>query len=119
MPSTNVRSIRGFHFVCPKEIGVTKNRDGTLWTGIWAVAEARVKPAVTLGAYVALHVARSERSYLQGVITAWRTRERRYADGRLRKRKSGIEFQFKPTDDPFIWPDAGGTGEKAYFYGKD
>src|SRR5687767_13416694 len=29
-----------FHFVCPNELGVTTNADGTIWTGTWVVAEA-------------------------------------------------------------------------------
>jgi hypothetical protein len=114
LPSTHAGQVRGFHFVCVKERGVTKNRNGTFCTGIWAVAEARV----TRGAYVALHVARSERSYLPGVVKKWRTRDRKYPDGRPRKRKFGIEFLIEPTDDPLIWPDGGGTGEKAFSYGK-
>jgi len=113
------RVCRGFHFVCPNELDVTKNPDGTFWTGIWVVAETRAEAAVDDGAYVALHVARSERSYLQGIVKACRRRERTYGDGRPRKTKFGIEFLIKPTDDPLIWPDGGGTGEKAFFYGKD
>lgn len=27
--------VHGFHFVCPDEKGLTRNRDGTVWTGTW------------------------------------------------------------------------------------
>src|SRR6267378_724211 len=32
--------VRGFHFVCPKELGVTSTGGGSFRTGIWAVAAA-------------------------------------------------------------------------------
>jgi hypothetical protein len=27
-----------FHFVCPSELGVARNQDGSIWTGVWVVA---------------------------------------------------------------------------------
>lgn len=83
--------VHGFHFVCPDEKGLTRNRDGTVWTGTWVVDTAHVERAVKIGAYVALHVAKSEPSYLQGIVRDWRTRERErsYAEGQLVKTKFG------------------------------
>ena len=60
--------VRGFHFICPKELGVTAQSDGTFRTGIWAVAENVVKRALIADAYVALHNTKAENSYLQGKI---------------------------------------------------
>jgi hypothetical protein len=34
--------VKGFHFVCPREIGVTKYGDGTAWTGTWVVDKRKV-----------------------------------------------------------------------------
>jgi hypothetical protein len=41
-----------FHFVCPGELGVTRNQDGTIWTGTWVVAEEHAANAITYGAIV-------------------------------------------------------------------
>jgi hypothetical protein len=79
---------------------------------------AHAEAALTVGEYVALHAAKSERSYLQGIVKAWRIRERTYPDGRPRKRPSGIEFLVEPTDNPRNWPDGSGTGEKGFYYGE-
>jgi hypothetical protein len=35
-----------FHFVCPNELGVMRNSDGTIWTGTWVVDEDHAKAAV-------------------------------------------------------------------------
>jgi hypothetical protein len=51
-----------FHFVCPNELGITRNQDGTIWTGTWVVAEEHAENAVTLGAVVSLHFSRAEPS---------------------------------------------------------
>jgi hypothetical protein len=48
-----------FHFVCPNELGVTRNEDGTIWTGTWVVAEEHAQSAVQYGAQVALHSLKS------------------------------------------------------------
>ncbi len=106
-------SVRGFHFVCPKELGVTKNADGTFSTGIWAVAAAVAERALTVGAYVALHNNRTEPSYLQGRLKSWRQLERKG-----RAIPNGIEFIVEPTDKTLPWR-GDGAGEKGYFYGDD
>src|SRR5262245_12223287 len=53
-----------FHFVCPGEDGVTRNQDGTIWTGTWVVAEEHADSALKHGAVVALHTSRAAQSYL-------------------------------------------------------
>src|SRR5579872_3954123 len=70
-----------FHFVCPGELGVIRNQDGTIWTGTWVVAEDHAANAITHGAVVSLHSSRAEPSYLQGEILAWRKspRQPRYS----------------------------------------
>lgn len=109
--------VAGFHFVCPGEKGVTRNTDGTIWTGIWVVDKAHAEKALKVDAYVALHTAKSEPSYLQGKIKDWRAkkRERQYADDRLVKIEDGIEFQFSPTHEPYTW-HGDGSGEKGYYW---
>ncbi|MBV9461278.1 MAG: hypothetical protein JO141_27715 [Bradyrhizobium sp.] len=76
-----------FHFVCPNELGVTRNSDGSVWTGTWVVAEENARNAEAHGAVVALHTSKAEPSYLQGVVKAWRKslREKRYAEEQLVK----------------------------------
>jgi hypothetical protein len=75
--------------------------------------------AVKIGAYVALHVAKSELSYLQGVVRDWRLKEREpaYAEGQFVKTKFGIDFLIEPTHKPMQWY-GDGSGEKGYFYGE-
>jgi len=104
------RPVRGFHFICPikEEKGVIPNRDGTFWTGIWAVAEAHAQLGKKIDAYVALHNAKSELSYRQGVIKDYRVEERTG-----KGIQSGIVFLVEPTDTPLPWR-GGGTGEKGY-----
>ncbi len=104
-----------FHFVCPKETGVTKHSDGSIRTGTWVVAEANAEAARRYGALVALHATRAEPSYLQGTIRTWekRPREPRYAEGQLVKTEFGIDFIFEPSSNPMPWVGEG-TGEKGY-----
>jgi hypothetical protein len=59
----------GFHFVCPQGKGVTSNGDGTVWTGTWVVDKVHAELGSKRGAYVALHLTKSEPSYLQVIIT--------------------------------------------------
>ena len=75
--------------------------------------------AVKIGAHVALHVAKSEPSYLQGVVKSSRTHEREsaYAEGQVVKTKFGVDFLIEPTHDPVQW-HGDGSGEKGYFYGE-
>jgi hypothetical protein len=104
-----------FHFVCPKEQGITKTHNGQIWTGTWVVDPAHAKTAEDYGSLVALHTSRAEPSYLQGAIKAWRKspREPRYSDTQLTKTESGIDFLFEPTTNPVPWVGEA-TGEKGY-----
>jgi hypothetical protein len=110
--------VLGFHFVCPREIGVRTNQDGTVWTGTWVVAEEHAKTGVEIGAYVALHVTKSEDSYLQGRIINWdkARREPRYADNQPARTEYGINFLLQLTPDTFQWHGEG-SGEKGYLWG--
>lgn len=112
-------TVHGFHFVCPTEKGITRNPDGTIWTGTWVVGKNHAERAVIIGGYVALHIAKSERSYLQGILKDWRVREREptYSEGQLVKTKFGIDFLIELTDKPLEW-QGDGSGEKGYFYGE-
>jgi hypothetical protein len=104
-----------FHFVCPNELGVTRNSDGTLSTGIWVVAVANAKAAEKYGSIVALHGSRGEPSYIQGRVKGWqkKPRERRYSGDQLTKTKYGIEFLLEPINNPLAWQGEA-TGEKGY-----
>jgi len=104
-----------FHFVCPSELGITRNQDGTIWTGTWVVAEEHAERAVRYGAFVSLHPSRAEPSYLQGRVTAWRKspRQPRYSGQQRTQVEEGIDFLFEPSGSPLPWKgDA--TGEKGY-----
>ena len=104
-----------FHFVCPKEKEITRNPDGTVWSGTWVVSEENAEMSLRYGGKVALHIARAELSYLQGVIKGWRRSPRRheYSDGIPVRTQSGIDFLLEPTAEPLQWVgDA--TGEKGY-----
>lgn len=104
-----------FHFVCPDELGVSTNPDGTKWTGTWVVAQDNAKAAEKYGSLVALHSSKSEFSYLQGIIRGWRKsqRESKYSGDQTVKTEFGIDFLFEPSNDPMPWKgDA--TGEKGY-----
>ena len=39
----NGETVHGFHFVCPTEKGITRNQDGTIWTGTWVVDKNHAK----------------------------------------------------------------------------
>jgi hypothetical protein len=114
------RKVHGFHFVCPTHVEVRDNGDGTMSTGIWVVDIALAEDAQRIGAYVALHRAKSERSYCQGPIRQARKLRRNplKVDGRETKARYGVEFTFEPHDRPLLWR-GGGTGEKGYYYGED
>ena len=104
-----------FHFVCPSELGITRNQDGTIWTGTWVVAEEHAERAVRYGAFVSLHPSRAEPSYLQGRVKAWRKspRQRHYSGLQRTQVEEGIDFLFEPSNSPLPWKgDA--TGEKGY-----
>ncbi len=109
--------VSGFHFVCPREKGVTNNSDGTIWTGTWVVDKRLAQQSTKLGAYVALHAAKAEASYLQGVVKDYRTapREQEYAEGQLVKIEYGIDFLLEPTNEPYQWHGEG-SGEKGYLW---
>ena len=42
-------AFNGFHFVCPDEKGITRNSDGTVWTGTWVVNSTHADCAVKIG----------------------------------------------------------------------
>jgi hypothetical protein len=104
-----------FHFVCPGELGVTTNPDGTKWSGTWVVAEDNAEAAEKFGSIVALHTTKAERSYLQGVVKGWRksAREPKYSGDQVVKIEFGVDFLLEPSINPLPWRgDA--TGEKGY-----
>jgi hypothetical protein len=105
-------TIHGIHFVCPTEVGVTRHDHRTASTGIWVVDEDRLYEARKVDAYVALHKAKSNPSYLQGIIKDWRVLRR---EG---KTEFGIEFDLELTGTPLQW-HGNGTGERGYYYGHD
>src|SRR5438477_12328576 len=81
-----------FHFVCPNELGIMRNKDGTIWTGTWVVAEEHAENAVKYGGLVSLHSSKAEPSYLQGTIMEWRRspRQSRYSGEQLTQIREGI-----------------------------
>ena len=109
--------VSGYHFVCPREKGVTPNGDGTIWTGTWVVEKGNAEKSAKYGAYVALHTARAEMSYLQGNVKDWRRAKRddQYADGRRVKIEFGVDFLLEPTNQPHQW-NGEGSGEKGYVW---
>jgi hypothetical protein len=111
------QGVVGFHFVCPQGKGVTRNSDGTVWTGTWVVDKIHAERAARIGAYVALHTAKSEPSYLQGVVKDWRKmeREQEYADGRPVKIEFGVDFLLETTNESYEWK-GDGSGEKGYVW---
>lgn len=116
----NKRKVHGFHFVCPTEVEVKNNADGTVSTGIWYVDIARAEGARRIGGYVALHTKKSEPSYCQGIIKGARKLRRNplKVDGQETRAKYGVEFTLEPQSKPLPWR-GGGTGEKGYYYGED
>ena len=104
----------GFHFVCENDRGVTVHPDGTFSTGTWVVDKKHADQALRLEGYVALHSKRTNPSYRQGALKAWRLvdREKQYGDLPARI-ESGIEFLVQPTWEPYVWIGEG-TGEKGY-----
>jgi hypothetical protein len=104
-----------FHFVCVNEQGVTRNQDGSIWTGTWVVAAAHGEAALKHGALVALHSTKAESSYLQGTIIGWKRmpREIKYTEDQYVKTELGIDFLFTPSTVPLEWKGVG-SGEKGY-----
>ena len=104
-----------FHFVCPNELGVTRNSDGTIWTGTWVVATDHAKSAVERNSLVALHSLKAEPSYMQGIVIDWRknVRQSRYTGDHESQIAEGIDFLFNPSDRPSDW-QGDGAGEKGY-----
>jgi hypothetical protein len=104
-----------FHFVCPTELGISRNPDGTIWTGTWVVAKEHAEKAVKYRALVSLHLSKAELSYLQGTIKDWRRspRQPRYSGDQRTQITEGIDFLVEPSDTPTPWKgDA--AGEKGY-----
>ncbi len=119
-PKTNKEDQAGFfvsefHFVCPNELGVTRNSDGTLSSGTWVVSVENAMAAEKYGSLVALHTTKSEPSYMQGTVKGWRQRPRedRYSGEQVTKNKSGIEFVLEPTSASLVW-QGDASGEKGY-----
>lgn len=108
----------GFHFVCLGAQGLTRNSDGTAWTGTWVVDKLHAERASRIGSYVALHTTKSKSSYLQGVVRDFRRsqREGSYAEGQKAQTEYGIDFLFELTDKPYEWV-GDGAGEKGYAWG--
>jgi hypothetical protein len=117
----NNETVVGYHFVCrPEEKGVTRNSDGTVWSGTWVVASARAEKSLKAGAYVALHLSHADPSYLKGDVKAWRRskRERQYTEGQEVKTEEGTDFQLELTNDNIEWRGEG-TVERSYVYATD
>jgi hypothetical protein len=114
VPSRKGQCVVGFHFVCANDKGVMQNPDGTFWSGTWVVNRAHVDRAIEVKGYFALHSSKSELSYRQGVIKAWRKaeRERQYGE-QPTKVEVGIDFLIEPTSEPYQWIGTG-SGEKGY-----
>jgi hypothetical protein len=111
----------GYHLVCrPEEKGLTRDPDGTVWSGTWVVAEKQAERSMKAGAYVALHTSHSEPSYLHGIITAYRRskREDAYAEGQKVKTPFGTDFRLELTDKSLGWQGQG-TVERSYVYAAD
>lgn len=104
-----------FHFVCPNELGVTRQQDGRFRSGTWVVSEDNAETGLKHGSVVALHASKAESSYLQGTIKGWqkRSRESRYAEDQVVKTEFGIEFLLEPMNTPLSWAGEG-AGEKGY-----
>jgi hypothetical protein len=110
------RPVLGFHFVCPREKGVEKNQDGTIWSGTWVVKIDHARRAVQIGSYVALHVDKFNPSYLQGIVKDWRPNDRKSPESKI---KRGIDFLLDELNDvPVAW-HGDGAGERGYYYGDD
>jgi hypothetical protein len=108
----------GYHFVCrPEEKGVTRNGDGTAWSGTWVVAPIQAEKSLKAGAYVALHLNHASPSYMKGNIRGWRRskRERQYAEGQEVKTTEGTDFLLDLTDDQIEWRGQGNV-ERSYVY---
>jgi hypothetical protein len=71
-PSRTNMVVSGFHFVCEKDHGVIDLGDGRFWTGSWTVPEANVDQSLSAGAYLALHLSKTQPSYRQGKIVGYR-----------------------------------------------
>ncbi len=103
-----------FDFVCDRDRGVTHNPDGTFWSGVWVVDQRHAERAAEIGAHLALHELKSQKSYLQGIVKGWRKvqRDRQYGDNPA-KREEGIDFWVFPTNMPLGWVGTA-SGEKGY-----
>jgi len=98
----------GFHFKCKDDYEVTQMPDGTFWSGVWAVDDGLCDPAIKLGGYVALHLAKRERSYRQGTLVDWKVEPRTKG-----KTPMGVSFLVVPFDEQLPW-FGNGSGERGY-----
>lgn len=71
-PSRANMVVSGFHFVCERDHGVIDLGDGRFWSGSWVIPEANVDQSLSAGAYLALHVSKTQPSYRQGKIVGYR-----------------------------------------------
>lgn len=104
-----------FHFICPNELGVIRDADGSIWTGTWVVAERHLNHALQYNSLVCLHSAKAEPSYLQGVVKGWRKspRDKKYTGPNETQINEGIDFLIDLSDVHLPWV-GDGTGEKGY-----
>lgn len=103
-------TVAEFHFVCDNDTGVQTMSDGTFTTGVWVVADAHRVPSLRDKAMVALHSAKVQSSYRQGIVVGWEDVPRdEFGEG------TGVRFTIQPTNIALPWM-GGGSGEKGYLW---
>jgi hypothetical protein len=107
-PSRANMVVSGFHFVGEKDQGVIDLGDGRFWTGSWTVPEANVDQSLSAGAYLALHVSKTQPSYRQGKIVGYR----RVADD-----ENAVEFLVEAAPKSRAWVGAG-SGDQGLKWAK-
>jgi hypothetical protein len=119
-PAASGGSVIGFHFVCDRGQGVMRDASGNLWAGTWVVDKRHAEKAAKISAYVALHAAKADPSYIQGIVKDWRVgkRERQYAEDQITKIDTGIDFLIEVTGQPYNWV-GDGSGEKGNAWSGD
>jgi hypothetical protein len=107
----------GYHFVCERGRGVTEAGSGRFSSGSWVVAEANVPKSIQVGAYLALHESKKEKSYRQGRVVDFRRSPRDMVSqtdtGAPPQVDEGIEFLVEETGSAYDWFGSG-SGEKGY-----
>ena len=110
-PSRTDMVVSGYHFVGEKDFGVIDLGDGRFWAGSWAVPEANVEQSLNAGAYLALHVSKTQPSYRQGKIVGYRK-----ASGEGENAEA-VEFLVDAAPKSRAWVGAG-SGETGYKWAK-